>query len=121
MRILRLTSILLLGAAPITGAAVARDTVAHPTSGAKVVVRVTTGGGFVSPQTNLRLLPSFTLYGDGTVIVPAAVRQIFPGPAITPLLRRHLSELQVQALLRRARAAGLLVPGPVDYGDMSAV
>ena len=61
MRILLLTAILLSGAAAVAGAAVAGDTITHPTSGAKVVVRVTTGGGFVSPQTNLRLLPSFTL------------------------------------------------------------
>jgi hypothetical protein len=122
MRTLLLTSVLLLSAtAQVAGAAVERDAIAHPTSPTQVVLRVTTGGGFVAPQANLRLLPSFTLYGDGTVIVPAAVRQISPGPAISPLLRRHLSDSRVQALLRRARAAGLLARGPVDYGDMGAV
>ncbi|MDX6573252.1 MAG: hypothetical protein QOC86_2408 [Gaiellales bacterium] len=122
MRIIVLVSVLLLvPAVPVAGAAIARDAIVHPTSADAVVLRVTTGGGFVAPQTNLRLLPSFTLYGDGTVIVPGVVRQIFPGPAISPLLRRHLSESRMQALLRRARAAGLLAGGPVDYGDMSAV
>ena len=53
-------------------------------------------------QVNLRAMPSFTLYGDGTVIVPGPVIQIYPGPAVTPLIRSKLSESQVQALLKRA-------------------
>ena len=86
-----------------------------------VVVRVATGGGFVPVQVNLRALPSFTLYGDGTIMVPGPVTQVFPGPAITPLVRSKLSERQVQALLQRAQAAGLLARGAIAYGDMSAV
>jgi hypothetical protein len=82
---------------------------------------VSSGGGFVAPQTNLRALPSFTLYGDGTVIVPGAVPQIFPGPAIDPLVRSRLNERQVQALLKRARQSGLLARGAIDYGDMGSV
>jgi hypothetical protein len=122
MRILLLTSALLIaGLSQDAGAANARVAISHPTAPSKVVLRVTVGGGFVAPQTNLRALPSFTLYGDGTVIVPGAVPQIFPGPAIAPLVRRTLSERQVQALLVRAREAGLLAPGAIDYGDMGSV
>ena len=66
-------------------------------------------------------MPSFTLYGDGTVIVPGAVIQIYPGPAILPLVRSKLNERQVQALLRRARDAGLLSPRRIDYGDMGTI
>ena len=47
--------------------------------------------------------------------------QIYPGPAIYPLVRSRLSEPQVQALLRRAQAAGLLARGAIAYGDMGAV
>ena len=72
----------------------------------------------MTPQTNLRAIPSFTLYGDGTVIVPGAVIQIYPGPAIYPLVRSRLSERQVQALLRRAARAGLLARGAIDYGTV---
>ena len=52
---------------------------------------------------------------------PARIPQIFPGPAINPLVRSRLSERQVQALLERARQAGLLARGRIDYGDMGAV
>ena len=121
MRILLTSALLVVASSQVAGAAAARDAISHPTAPARVVLRVTTGGGFVAPQTNLRALPSFTLYGDGSVIVPGAIPQIFPGPAISPLVRRRLSEHQVQALLERARQAGLLARGRIDYGDMSAV
>ena len=114
MRILLLT-VLVLAAASATspGAALAtpqRSGIAHPTAPTKVVLRVSSGGGFVTPQTNLRALPSFTLYGDGTVITPGAITMIYPGPAVYPLVKSKLGERGVQALLQRARAAGLLVP-----------
>ena len=86
-----------------------------------VVLRVSSGGGFVTPKTNLRALPSFTLYGDGSVIVPGPVIQIYPGPALTPLVRSKLDEGAVQAVLARAKAAGLLAPRGIDYGGMGAV
>jgi hypothetical protein len=120
MRISMLTALLLLtAAAPVAGAGPAGDdhaSIAHPTGATSVVLRVTTGGGFVTQQTSLRTMPSFTLYGDGTVITPGAIRMIYPGPAILPLVRSRLSERQVQAVLRRARQAGLLAPGAIAYG-----
>jgi hypothetical protein len=120
-----LTSVLLVAALALTtGSAAAepqRAAIAHPTGADEVVLRVTSGGGFVPVEFNLRALPSFTLYGDGTIIVPGAITMIFPGPAIYPLVRSKLSERQVQALLLRARQAGLLAAGRVDYGDMGAI
>jgi len=113
MRIL-LTSVLFLAALPSAAGA----TIGHPRSPATIVLRISSGGGFVTPQTNLRALPSFTLYGDGTVIVPGVITQMYPGPAIYPLVRSKLRESQVQALLRRAARAGLLVRGPIDYGTV---
>ena len=120
MRRLLLTA-LVLAAADLTAAPTAPAAIGHPRTATDIVVRVTTGGGFVPVQVNLRALPSFTLYGDGTVVVPGAVVQIFPGPAIYPLVRSKLSERQVQALLQRARAAGLLARGTIAYGDMGAM
>jgi hypothetical protein len=114
-------TICLLAAVALALPASASAAIAHPTSPSAVVIRVETGGGFVAPQTILGELPEFTLYGDGTVIVPGAVPQISPGPAIPPLLRRNLSERQVQALLRSAQRAGLLTRGPISYGDMGAI
>jgi hypothetical protein len=106
------------------GSAAARSqpgAIKHPTAGTAVVLRVSSGGGFVTPQTNLRALPAFTLYGDGTIVVPGPVIQIYPAPALTPLVRSTVGERGVQAVLRRARAAGLLASRTIDYGDMAAV
>ena len=125
MRIALLTSIALAAVLSVGGGVASAGSqvaeIIHPTGAKRVVLRVSSGGGFVPVQYNLRAMPSFTLYGDGTVIVPGAVIQIFPGPAVLPLQRSKLDESQVQALLRRARAAGLLVPRPIDYGDMGDV
>jgi hypothetical protein len=121
MRILLLTSALLLAVPGAATARAQREAIAHPTAPAKIVLRVTSGGGFVTLETNLRALPSFTLYGDGSVIVPGVVPQISPGPALYPLVRSKLNERQVQTLLTRAQQAGLLARRVIDYGDMGAV
>ena len=71
MRIRLFTALVLAAALPATAAASAQaPAIGHPTGATDVVVRVSTGGGFVPVQVNLRALPSFTLYGDGTVVVP---------------------------------------------------
>ncbi len=116
----------LLVAASLLAVHGARERAAQPASpipgdAADVVIRVSTGGGFVAPQSQLGRVPEFTLYGDGTIIVPGAVPQISPGPAIRPLLRRHLREPEVQALLRLAVRAGLLARHPIDYGDLGSI
>ena len=125
MRIFALTSLLLLTAFGVAVAAAPMNSqqtaIKHPTAPTGVVLRVTTGGGFVAVESNLRALPSFTLYGDGTVITPGAITMIYPGPAIFPLVRGKLSERELQAILKRAQAAGLLAPGKIDYGDMGAI
>jgi hypothetical protein len=96
-------------------------TLSHPSGSHDVVLRVSTGGGFVSPQYAMTTLPEFTLYGDGTVIVPGAVTEIYPGPAIFPLFSFKLSDSRMQALLESAKRAGLLADGRIDYGDMGSV
>lgn len=107
--------------APATPANALASRIVHPTGATDVVIRVSSGGGFVAPQSLLGAVPEFTLYGDGTIIVPGAIPQISPGPAIRPLLRGHLREPQVQALLRQALRSGLLARHPIDYGDMGSV
>jgi hypothetical protein len=95
--------------------------IAHPSGATDVVLRVTVDGGFVPVQTSLATLPTFTLYGDGRVVVPGAQIQTSPAPALVALAIRRLSERQVQTLLRRATQSGLLARGPIDYGDMGAI
>ncbi len=94
---------------------------AHPKGSDQVVIRVSFGGGFVAPLTSLRMTPTFTLYGDGTVIVPADRKETQPGPAALPLLQGKLSESQVQDLLGKAKKAGLLDQNLVDYGGMGSI
>jgi hypothetical protein len=109
-------------AAPVANAAPgARVAIRHPSGATDVVLRVTVDGGFVPVQTSLATLPTFTLYGDGRVVVPGAQIQISPPPALVPLAVRRLPERQVQALLRRATQSGLLAHRPIDYGDMGSI
>lgn len=54
---------------------------------------------------------------DGALIVPGAVPAIFPGPLMTPLHARTISEAGLEAIVNLARRAGLL-DGPTDLiGD----
>jgi hypothetical protein len=124
MRTRTLASLIALAvAAPAAHAATsgAQPSIAHPSGATDVVLRVTVDGGFVPVQTSLATLPTFTLYGDGRVVVPGAQIQISPAPALVTLAARRLSERQVQTVLRRATQSGLLARGPIDYGDMGAI
>jgi hypothetical protein len=93
--------------------------IAHSTGPTDIVVRVASGGGYVPLEFNLRSLPSYTLYGDGTVIRP--VPATAPDATVTPLEMIKLDEAGIQALLAQARSAGLLDAQTVDYGDMGAL
>lgn len=79
----------------------------HATGAADLVLRVQTGGGFIDPASTLNQLPSFSLYGDGTVLQPGAQIQIYPGPALTEPIATPITEAGIQAILRDAAAAGL--------------
>lgn len=81
----------------------------HPTGADEVVLRMASAGGFVMPEFLFSSVPAFTLYGDGTVIVPGAVPEIFPGPALPPLQARRLGEAGIQAILEQVAQTGLFV------------
>ncbi len=81
-----------------------------------VVLRVTSGGGFVPVQYNLRLVPQFTLYGDGTIVVTGPTATIYPGMALPNLQAARVTEETIQAMLSAAQEAGLFSNG-VDYGQ----
>jgi hypothetical protein len=94
----------------------------HATGPTDIVLRVNTGGGFVPVEFNLKSLPSYTLYGDGTVIRPVVTSaDVAQAPNVTPLETIKLDEAAIQSLLEQAKSAGLLAPGTVDYGDMGAL
>ncbi len=80
----------------------------HPTGPDDLVLRIEVGGGLLPPAAVLGELPVFSLYGDGRVVTPGPVPEIYPGPALPNLRVTRLSEEGVQAILRAARDAGLL-------------
>jgi hypothetical protein len=82
--------------------------IAHPSGSDELVLRVQTGGGFVPVEYNLRAVPGFSLFGDGTLIVEGPMIEIYPPPALPNLQASRLTEEAVQAILAEAEAAGLL-------------
>ena len=90
--------------------------IVHPTAKNEVVLQISEGGGFVPVESNITMLPDFSLYGDGRVIVSGPVIAIYPGPALPNLQTAMIPEEAVQAILSAAREAGLIDP-TFDYGQ----
>lgn len=101
------------------------NTIEHPTGASDIILRYEEGGGFMMAGFAATMVPHFTLYGDGTVIVrdPMAA---FPEPAdglsrMNPLRTAKLSEAQIQELLLLALGeGGLAVARPEYRYDMVA-
>jgi hypothetical protein len=74
---------------------------------ATAVLVVETEGGFVPVEYNLTRMPSFALYGDGSLIQPGPQIEIYPPPALPSIKVRALGPEAVQALIARAVDAGL--------------
>lgn len=91
----------------------------HPTSAGDVVLRLAYEGGFVPVEYNLTQIPSFTMYGDGTIVLPGAQIELYPGPALPAVNQRPVSEEGVQAIIQAALDAGL-GDGDVDYSDFAS-
>jgi hypothetical protein len=97
----------------------------HPTGPTDVVLRFEEGGGFVMPDFLATQAPSFTLYGDGTIIFRnplldplEPVGSVFP---MHPFRTAKLSEDQVQDLLTAALGEfGLGVARPDYPNDLVA-
>ena len=90
--------------------------IAHPTGADQVVLRVAYEGGFVPYEYTLSSVPSWSLFGDGTLIVEGPQIEIYPGPALPNLVAIPISEEGVQAILEAARDAGLM-DGDATYGN----
>ncbi|HJS25657.1 MAG TPA: hypothetical protein VJ913_00840, partial [Actinomycetota bacterium] len=88
----------------------------HPTGADEVVLRVEYTGGFVPVDHTLRSIPSWTLYGDGTLVMQAPQIEIYPPPALPGLTATPISEDGVQSILEAARDAGLM-DGDASYGS----
>lgn len=71
----------------------------HGTDGHDVLVRVAFEGGFVAREWTYRSLPSFSLYGDGRLVLPGAQIELYPGPALPAISTRTVTEAGIQATL----------------------
>jgi len=90
----------------------------HPTGATEVVLRLEQGGGFVPMNFLVTQAPSFTLYGDGTVIfkqIDTRMANPVGGQAELPWLMGHLDEQSVQALLQFALITGRLANARANY------
>jgi len=88
----------------------------RPTGSDEVVVQVMVTGGFVPVGTAVSSVPTVTVLGDGTVITPAPVIAIYPGPAITPLQSVRVPSGTVDDLVERAGDL-VLLEGPLELGQ----
>lgn len=91
----------------------------HATGHDDLLVRIALEGGFVPLEWNLTNLPTFSLYGDGTITQPGAQIEIYPGPALPAISTRTVDEAGIQAILREALDATDGVPA--DLGDMGSM
>ncbi len=83
-----------------------------------MVIRSGYVGGYVPVGYAFTSVPNLLVSGDGRLITPGAVAEIYPGPLLPPLLERTITEAGIQNLLALADAAGLLAPPPDYSGEI---
>jgi hypothetical protein len=86
----------------------------HGTAPDDLLVRVAYEGGFTPLEWTYTNVPVFSLYGDGTLVVPGAQIAIYPGPALPALSRRTVEEGGVQAILEEVLGAVRSLPADLD-------
>jgi hypothetical protein len=106
---------------PVPSATFGADQIEHPTGATDIVLRMESGGGFVPMGFMLTQAPTFTLYGDGTVIFQQVDNRPNPGgfgsQAYLPWAVAHLDEDAIQALLQYALQTGRLLNAKDHYDD----
>jgi hypothetical protein len=97
----------------------AGNSIDHSTDGHVVLVRVAFEGGFVAPEWTYTSLPSFSLYGDGTLVLPGAQIELYPGPALPSISTRTVTEQGIQTTLDEV--LGSIQGVPDEMLDMGSV
>jgi len=108
-------------AAPTAGPTI-EGAIAHPTGASDVVLRIEESGGLMPLEASLTYTPTFTLYGDGTVIW----RDNFAPPPDsgdnlirpTPLLTTRLDAATIQVVLAEATGPGGLGVAVGPYNEL---
>lgn len=83
--------------------------------GKRLVLRISTGGGFVPQEFHLAQVPEFTLTGDGRVFTLGPQIEIFPPPALPPIQVSAVTAAAIGKIRAEAEAAGLGGPDK-QYG-----
>jgi hypothetical protein len=92
----------------------------HSTAADDVLVRLSYEGGFVPVEWTYTNFAFYSLLGDGTLIVPGAQIEIYPGPALPAVSSRRVSEAGIQAILEKALAVTRDIPADLnDLGFMN--
>jgi hypothetical protein len=95
------------------------DGIDHSVASDDVLVRVSLEGGFVPVEWTYTNFPVFSLFGDGTLVVPGAQIELYPGPALPAISQRHVDEGGIQAILEEALATTDGIPADLnDLGFM---
>jgi hypothetical protein len=78
------------------------DRIEHDRGAGDLLVRVAFEGGLVDLAWSLTAVPTFSLYGDGTLVQPGVQIELYPGPALPAISSRRIDEAGIQAILREA-------------------
>jgi hypothetical protein len=73
-----------------------------------LILRISVSGGLVAPGYILTELPQWALFGDGRIVVPGPLPEIYPGPLLRNLQVIRVTPAEIQKILAAADAAGLL-------------
>lgn len=73
----------------------------------RLLLRITSEGGFIGPAANLASVPSVSVYADGRILTPGAVDAIYPGPLLPPVSIKDVGPGGAAAILAAIKVAGL--------------
>jgi hypothetical protein len=93
----------------------------HSTARDRVLVRISVEGGFTPIEWTYTNFPMFSLLGDGTLILPGAQIELYPGPALPAISSRQVDEAGIQAILVEALGAIAKIPGDLDNLGFMAI
>ena len=82
-----------------------------------VILEISDEGGFVPVEFNLTRVPRFTVFADGTVVMPEDQQFAFPGPSLRPLVKSKLDGATLTDLLTFVDDLGLDEIDSIDLND----
>jgi hypothetical protein len=97
------------------------DAIEHPTGADQAILIVDSAGGMLPVDLSVGQLPAFVLLGDGRVIMQGMQTLEFPGPLLTPLTERTLTEAGIQEVLRGIEETNLFTSDAEFRGMMNMV